>query len=89
MLQLDKLLKTPPCVCAQDFQFFNIERLTQLFDREHAVEQHKHALKAKEGRRARPGRVSQTLRFSRVTCSRPERDAARAQVGSHKTLRVS
>jgi hypothetical protein len=33
---------------AQDFQFFNIERLTQLFDREHAVEQHKHALKAKE-----------------------------------------
>ena len=42
------LLRRPGSPRAQDFQFFNIERLTQLFDREHAVEQHKHALKAKE-----------------------------------------
>ena len=32
----------------QDFQFFNIRRLTELFERENAFEIHKHVLTAKK-----------------------------------------
>ena len=39
----------PPLSCPpQDFQFFNMGRLTELYEKEHAAELHKHALAQKE-----------------------------------------
>jgi len=60
------LLTRRSALRVQDFQFFNIERLTQLFDREHAVEQHKHALKAKED--AARAQARPQPRSRRATC---------------------
>ena len=31
-----------------DFQFFNIPRIQELYEKEHAAEQHKHGLQEKE-----------------------------------------
>ena len=56
-------------LCAQDFQFFNVPRLTEIFDKENAYELFKHSQAQKEA--AARQQVREAL--SSLTCvpSRP------------------
>ena len=55
----------------QDFQFFDVPRLTQLYDREHAHELHRHALAQREAAAVAQGASEETI-AKEITAPQPD-----------------
>lgn len=61
-------LATPPCLPPQDFQFFNIKRLTEIYEKDNAYEVHKHALAQREQAARQQGASDETIQAEVRRC---------------------